>query len=634
MNFFSKYKISKYSVYFGLFTIVVFLFALYIDNKYFYNFKKVCYSLNQDVELVSFDKIFKTIKTDNQLNSKLIVKNKLPFLQVNGFDNVLLSESNRVVLKRKAVHPTQQLALFSMAYATDYLIEKSNGLKLKTNDFELLNKVYFFVNSEILNFLSLNYATVNDHAISERVEFIILYLSYLTEFEPNETKIISKLQKDLKICISFLSDDNQFTWQTNHGIMQIRALALIANFTTDLNLKNQLLRIFETRLSLVLPYHLGIDGAVFESASGYWKYIYIQFKKISEIECVKNLSVNFLLKNRLLKSENFISSVTTNDGYLQGIGDSYSSINSTASYKKNTYPDRVFQFSNQLVGLNWSSNNVNSSLLFVSLDSPPNVHKLPEDLAIYIYSNSPFFSNTGIYAYGKSKIRSYFQQEASQSTIMPLKLQNAVLLKSFIVCSKKKILNEVEFVGKKIYQNSDTVVRVLKVYNDLTFQLIDSCSNNNDICSAFNLHPNSKFKLLNNNTILIINSSNIALKLISNQKISISKSIISDSYNKIKTVDRINLTGKKIYTSFYLSDNSIKNKRVNDFHFSINNNANNRYQASKKLIEKYTLNNKAFRNTNKVFIIGLLVSLSFFVVIIILVELYLKKIKKKHYVEN
>lgn len=584
-----------------------------------------------NTELVPFNTIKEKIITENSFVSKLSLIDGTPNLQIKGFMDIPISDKNESILKRNGIHSSQQLALFSMAYATDYLIFKTNGGKLTGNDVEILNKTYLFVNSEILNFKSLNNMTVNDHAISERVQFVLLYLSYLSEFEPSQQLVIKKLQKDLNICIGFLIDDDHFTWQTNHGIMQLRAIAQIADFTTDEKLKLQLLDVFEERLRLVIPFFLGDDGAIYESASGYWKYIHSQFVKLTEIESVRNLPIVIQLKNKLIKSSKFIDVVTTNDGYLQGLGDSYSSIskNISLTFNKERIPkNRIFQFSNQIAGFNWTTDSVNSSVLFVSMHTPPNVHKLPDDLALYVYSNGPFFSNTGTYAYGVSKMRSFFESEASQSTVRINKTEHVKPVSSSISGSVIDKSNEKVFVGKKIYQNSDTIVRILKFKNDQSFQLIDFSTSEKELNCSFNLHPAVKIQICNDSTVILTNQNDIELKMISNNKIKLTKGVISDKYNHSTTVDRLEIDGEKIINKFILINPKIEVPKSLLFVNCGSPNENNRLVISKKITDKFRSDDRVKHNFKAVFFKSLFFTLLVYFAAVILIEKNINKSEK------
>ena len=613
-------------MYILLFVLAIGVYVIYIDSIYLYNAKKIILASKENIELVSFSKIKENIITENSFLSKLTIINGEVNLQLTGFDNIPIH--NKSILKRGSIHPSQQLALYSMAYATDYLISKTYVGKLTVNDVEILNKTYLFVNNEILNFMSLNNMTVNDHAISERVQFVLLYLSYLSEFEPSQQLLIEKLQKDLNICVGFLVDSEHFTWQTNHGIMQLRAIAQIADFTTDEKLKLQLLKVFEERLNLVIPFFIGADGAIYESASGYWKYIYSQFLKLTQINSVKELPCIINLKARLEKSAKFIDIVTTNDGFLQGLGDSYSSINNKRMLNVNNVilTNRRFCFSNQLAGYNWNVDSICLSILFVSLHTPPNVHKFPEDLAVYLYSNGPFFSNTGIYSYAVSDTRSFFDSEQSQSTVILKNNVSNLLKKSFIYPQYTDGKSNYVFIGKKIYQNSDTIVRILNFSAGYSFQINDASSLGSELISSFNLHPTVSIETINDTTLTLINQGNIRLKLVSNHKITLKKTMISERFNQTTTVNRIEIVGRDNITKFSFPD--LQKRDLSSISFVDYLNADKcdeRFEISQKLVEKYQTNFSVQRNFKAVFINSLAFTFFIYILLIVFIELNYRK---------
>ncbi len=380
----SKQTASKirFVVYSALFFFAFVYSAWYTDDVYLNNLKKINYASRDKIQLMDFETILSTIHPDNALKAKLIFINNQSYFHFDGFEDEILLKGNRNLLKRNKLHPSQSLALFSMGFLSDFFLSSLDSNSLSLSVVNNICDIYMLLYSKINNPISLNTIIFNDHVVSERIQFVTLFLSYMEKFHPEKIKLIKALYKDLSICLNFMLDDEHFTWQTNHGIMQLRSMAQMAGVIDNSFLRNKILRNFDKRLTDIIPYFIGMDGAVYESASGYWMYIFSQFEKITNIDAVKNLGSVIELKDKLLQVENFINTVSSNDGFLQGMGDSYSCyINSNLLMSKN---NRYFLYSNGLAGATWSQNSLDYNVLFASLYTPPNIHKLPEDLSLYL----------------------------------------------------------------------------------------------------------------------------------------------------------------------------------------------------------------------------------------------------------
>ena len=601
---------------------------VFIDSKSLFNVEKMKYMFREDIKLESFKNIRKTIVLDNLISSKLIVSKDTPILIVPGFKNIDILSENKLYQKRGALHPTQQLTLFSMAYATDYLVFKTRNAKLSTTDIEILNKMYLFVYSEISNPISLNNMTVNDHVISERIQFIILYLSYLKDYEQNQKEMIVKLNRDLNICTGFLLNNTHFTWQSNHGVMQLRAIAQLATYTRNPELKSQLIHVFNKRLLDVLPFFIGEDGAIYEAATGYWIFIYTQFEKMAAIEAVKNQQSVVFLKQRILKSRRFLNVITTNDNYIQGLGDSYSKFLNDSLTKNCVPKNRFFTFSNQFAGFNWTTDSINSSILFVSLNTPPNVHKQPDDLGLYIYRNGSFFANTGIYSYKESKERAYIESERSQSTVTfeksgYVKPKGSYIKDAGLDSNNNRILD-----GVKYYENLDTIYRRFVFENGNSFKIIDKTNCNKSLRTSFNIVPSVKIKRLSDTSILLENSRNVKMQLSASKHISVSNSYISDSYNHLITIKRLVVPGNEVLVNIRFFKSDSKPISATQFNEIGGSTVCKRLEIAKVLNMKYKSNTNSQFNTISFVIESVVLLLGLLIVSVFVSELICKRYVK------
>ena len=538
---------NRYLLYLIILIAVGLYLVFYLDAKRFHNIRKTLFSFGKPIDLIEFDKIVKSTSTDNYFEAQIQIHSGEPYIEIPGFDSVLISRKNKNIRKRNGFHPSVNLTLFSMGYASDYLIENYYNNMLCDSKVEILEEIYITLYKEIIKPFSVNSNTVNDHAITERIQFLIIFYSYIKENYPEKKDLLRYLTKDINICLGFLTNEKFFTWRTNHGLMQLRSLAQVACACGSLNVRNSLLSLFAMRMNDVIPYHLGPDGAVYEGASGYWVFIYKQFLKITEIECVQNLSSIILLKEKLKESKHFIDVVTTNDGYLQGMGDSYSRYTSDTSKNTSIKKNRYFKFSNQLIGANWSTNNKHLGVLFASLDVSLNVHKLPEDLAVYLYFNYPVFTNTGTYSYDISPVRNYFKTEASQSTVMFLDSTAIEPLKSEVnIKDFDRNTNTLSALGFKQYTNGKEIYRMLDIDPDNGITITDSTRFPENLMSFYNIHPEVMIERISNTKIRLITTDYSAIDFYSNNDIEIIEGIISNTLQEIVDIKRLKIIGSPI----------------------------------------------------------------------------------------
>jgi hypothetical protein len=536
---------------YGIIVILIALYlAWYIDSIRFFNLEKTLLSLKGKIELADFEKVVNSISHDNGVHAKLKVIDDRPYLVLEGFEKQLLSKQNSRILKRKVIHPSLSLALFSMGYASDYFLDHYINGTLGKHEVKVLENVYLFAYQEINNPFSLNDIRTDDQVISERIQFLSLFSSYIKKYFPGKKVLLHALSKDINICLGFLLDKKFFNWSTNHGIMQLRSLAQFAGVIKDDKLKASILGIFDKRLMDIIPYYVGPDGAIYEAASEYWIYIFDQFKKITDIKAVEHLRSVVYLRDELKKSEYFIQAVTANDGFLQGLGDSYSMHLLGTSNKVLIPQNRYFRFSNELIGANWSADNRSFNVLFVSLHTPPNVHKLPEDLSVYVYINQPVFSNTGTYSYDESAQRLFFKTERSQSTVGFLHQTSKEPINSKLTINNYGPGDDIlTATGIKHYQDNKSITRFLEIDPASKIFIRDYSENHDILITSFNVHPGIKIKKLNDRQIQFQSDDSTCISLISNRNISIMEGIISERNEEITKIKRLQMTGNPIETT-------------------------------------------------------------------------------------
>jgi hypothetical protein len=608
-------KKFRFLTYFLFCSISALYLIGYIDSIRFFNLKKACFSLKGSVELADFKQTFNLVSYDNGLGAKLELVDDKPYLVLDGFTKELLTKENSQILKRNVLHPSLRLALFSLGYASDFFVTNLENRNLGSHEVDILEDIYLLVYNEIINPFSMNRITVGDHVVSERIQFILLFSTYIKNYFPEKKMLLKALSKDFNICLGFLMDDKFFTWKSNHGLMQLRSLAQTTGVIKNDRIKKSILDIFNKRLIEIIPYFIGPDGAVYEGASGYWVYIYDQFAKIARIEAVSQLSSVSYLNGQLDKITHFLRMVAANDGFLQGLGDSYSRYIPDTLNNIIIPQNRYFNFSNEIAGANWTVDKDNYSILFVSLHTPPNVHKLPEDLAVYLYVNQPVFSNTGSYSYDESEERLLFKTVDSQSTVSLLNNPDKQPVSSDL--SLEATLdteNTRKVIGVKQYQDSSKINRLLEIDPENRLFIKDFTVNTDTLIAYYNIHPKIKTKRITDNQMLLQTVDSVKLVFKSNCKIDLTKGIISEKKEEITTIERFKITGNPIEVTILLPvmdlDQTMKvvTNNIED---------NIRLICSKSLEQEYS-NQKRFDTSAKDLVINK--SILFVVLFIILVS--------------
>lgn len=617
-------RIIKYSI----LMLAIFIYMVASIDYYVYNnyYKKRSLS-SKTILLEDFDNVLDKVSPENLLESRLYIIDRIKKFAVSGFDLEVLDSSNNRILKNKALHPSQNLALFSMGFLSDYLLENYHNHNLDKEKTEIIEDIYLLLFKEINNPFSRNPMTINDHVVSERIEFIVLFRTFLEKYYPDKRETIKALSKDFNLCLNILKDDKHFTWQTNHGIMQLRSLAHVVDIICDNNIKKEILNILNKRIGDIIPYFIGNDGAIYESASGYWSFIQDQFVGITEIESIQHLSSVVELKNILNESSEFINTIATNDGFMQGMGDSYSFIVDSEK-THNIDKDRIFRFSNNIAGYNWSVDSTHYSLLFTSLYTPPNVHKLPEDLSVYLYINGPFFSNTGTYSYNNSKTRVQFKTDESSHSGIYLKDN------SLRVCDSSRIEMENHddshaLRGVKFYGN-DSIVRRINVEEDKRIiKIIDSATVANSV-SQFLIYPKCNIEVISENKIIITNEVGNSILFESISPIQIVSRKISPKSQLLKDIEAILIDNT-------FCDNTIIIKyddyNVNQYaKFSILDNKDrhdSRRISALKMASKYKTN-KSISGTDLIKQQGPYIIIAI-IIFILIIEIYTRRKKKQVY---
>jgi len=365
----------------------------------------------------------------------------VPGFPVGDLDS-LITENNK-----RPLHEMQRLALYSVAYGREMI-----SIYDSTHDVSILESLSRFTRNTLEHVNSFSFVPdvmrYNDHVVSDRVGFLMLWYKKLSEkhiFPEDWIMLLDQMRRDI-LC---LWRNDRFMWRTNHGLLQVRALFDIASVLNESPAGTVSRMIAYERLSDIIPFFVNPDGAILEGASSYWIFIFNEFNKIRAADSMPD-SLAIVLDETIDHMQQFLQSVVSKDGTLMQIGDSHA-ITNLNQFTLNKRRSTVQLYSNGLVSGHLTKDSSDAQLLFVSVDTPPNIHKLPEDLALFVqYNGMSLFAGPGIYSYDNSKEQKYIRSEASQSTVT---MGTESKPDSSRIISIELNDDHLRFNGKKWYKN-------------------------------------------------------------------------------------------------------------------------------------------------------------------------------------
>lgn len=479
------------------------------------------------------------------------------------------------------LHVTEALGLYSLNYIATFLENITKPDQIKA----LINMAKMTL--EHIDSLTIipDRMKFNDHVVAARLEALLLIKAFLSEspllISDQDSKFSDLIDRHIGSCVNLLLDDKFFTWRTNHGLMQIRALLSFELSTKENYLSASVRNKINKRLNdnLLLDYHINKDGSVFEAATGYWKYVYSQWNCINSFPFMRNHEI----QSRLKKTKNFLNAVTTSQCYLQGVGDSYCSYQKNDMFCEKKVDNYVYRFGNGVAGLNIMDANLNNlHLHFISLDNPPYVKKHPEDLSIYLYYNQPFFINPGIYAWDNSLERRNVKSQEVQNTLYLS--EKSAPDASDIFIDNNEHDGQIVLYGLKRYGNEKLTRRIVfdKTLGEICVEDMGRIPFN----SGFNIHPGVKIKRIDSNHILLKGEKG-SIELRSSIPIEQKTVKVSNAKNSLIEVSRLEMRGDSINHCFTLNGFSSSSIEIELDTIADNTNMHQRWDSSVKLSKYY-----------------------------------------------
>jgi hypothetical protein len=520
--------------------LLLIILVIYIDYTKYYNYKKISSSFKSDIELFSLDTLLSSYNyRGNDLRVYIDSIDGTDKVIIKGFPPTNIKLFTKDSIKFRVQHPTKELFLYSMLYNTNFFFSQLDkvSLKIPIESYNILKRNYLTFENSILEIPSFQPIAVNDHVLSERIIFTIFFQAYINENYPSEIELLNKLRKDIKQSLHFLMDDRFFMAGTNHGLMQIKALAQVRLFIKDKELTRIIDKTIDDRISTALDYFTGDDGAVYEASSSYWHFINKLYRNIYNL-IKDNPNLKKKLIKRIDKIERFLNITAYNNGFVQGVGDGYS------FYSNFGRSDNiVYKFSNNLGGSKWNIDSVHYGFQFISLNTPPNVHKLPEDLAFFLYIDQPIFINSGLYSYDQSVMRKSIVNEDSMHSVPYLLNEGRIKSSSLNFVNSKLNYN---WKGSKIYESNKKIFREINLRKKKNFITIrDSSSSNKIIYTKFNIHPNITFSVNNDTIVFKSETGKELIKLYSESKFEIDKQLFPVGNNMTDSIISIKYSGNK-----------------------------------------------------------------------------------------
>ena len=560
--------------------IFILLLTVYVDFTKYHNIEIwFVKNFRTEIDLSSNFETTRKIQYKNYLNTGLKFKYDTAIISIPAFGHYYLNLNSRDDIDALSIgsHPSLKLNFYSFSYLTDFVLNKKK-FNLTNNEIIQINKLYLIISKKINSLLLLDEMVYNDHSISERLYFEIIWLQFLQNRKFEDSIILKSLNDDVKIMFHFLNVAKYFAFKGNHGLIQIKTMLFVATCLRKNEDQNRLYELAFSRLDDLKDFISGGDGAIYEGSSSYWYFIYSMLNDISKLLPNKFLTYKQEFDNRIYQIQKFISISANNHGYIQGIGDGYSFFldsNIILPLKKN----RIFYFSNNFAGTNFQKGRDNFSILFFSIDNKPNGHKLPEDLSFFVSRNdTPFFMNFGSYTYdNKNEIRRVILESEKYHSV-PSLLNYTNCKQSYLLepCEFKNIIN---FKGVKIYDDYRIIRSITVNLNSGIIRIKDSVNANIKIANKFLINSLFKFKTFNDK--LYFGKFNIKFDQC---KFHSKETIYSNRPNSIDSINSINFIGNKIDLELDLNNNqSIKDSLI----YYKSNFKNQRKLIYQRLVLKY-----------------------------------------------
>lgn len=168
----------------------------------------------------------------------------------------------------------------------------------------------------------------NDHAIASRISVITKFWHVYRDRQDYEIEVAKAILRMVSRGAGILAKDGQFTFSTNHGVMQNLALLHLAAAFPDIPHVAEYREIALKRLSDQMQFYISDEGVVLEHSAGYHSHGMELFGKAFRYLDLNNMTPPRGWVEKYNKSKDFMSMINRPDHSLPVFGNTSGAPNS------------------------------------------------------------------------------------------------------------------------------------------------------------------------------------------------------------------------------------------------------------------------------------------------------------------
>src|SRR5690554_605113 len=157
-------------------------------------------------------------------DSSVQFENKDHFSILFGDEIIFNTNRNSLNNITKITNTTYKAAFYSLMFVRD-LLHSGEIDKMTSSQIDQLNRIILKVINQSRKVPLMDSLILNSHAVSERIEVLLLYTAYIKEKHQNKDTLL-RMQNHINQLSILLENDNFFRYNSNHGLMQLRALLI------------------------------------------------------------------------------------------------------------------------------------------------------------------------------------------------------------------------------------------------------------------------------------------------------------------------------------------------------------------------------------------------------------------------
>ncbi|MGL4819970.1 MAG: heparinase II/III domain-containing protein, partial [Bacilli bacterium] len=306
---------------------------------------------------------------------------------------------------------------------------------------DYLYRAKFFVKSWAANNIPISkgkspYAWYYSSTSNRTIALLHFYHIYRNA-RPDDSVFLHELKKLIRIHANDLYFDQNYAFQSNHGIFQDKALIAVSLTIPEIDPQKNYFNHAKDRLLAQVNRHITKNGFHKEHSPGYHMLVITMLREITEFTAAYNERIP-KLENVVYRMEGAYALFATQRFEVPILGDSEFWQATQASVNKNTsdtHPYLVYIRSKGQDGKRPPRNYVDAKAgyaiyrngwdtpddqyLLFSTAAHSTAHKHADDLQFLFHSNgSEFFTDSGKYLYGKDPFRTYMTSAYAHNVIV------------------------------------------------------------------------------------------------------------------------------------------------------------------------------------------------------------------------